>query len=211
MVQTGKRERRTQAERTASTRAALLDAAIECLADLGYAGTTTTEVARRAGVSRGAQLHHFPSKADLLVAATDHVLERRLAEFAKAFADAPPGVDQIDWAVDVLWSMYSGGTFVSALELLVAARADETLRPAVVEQQQRFFEGAARQFAELFADSLAPDAETGRLNLAFAFALLDGVALQELLSGPKLVPSQSLVDALKVVAHLITPVPEEHP
>ena len=63
--------RRTHAERSATTRTALLDATIECLAELGYSGTTTAEVVRRAGLSRGAQVHHFPTKALLIAAALD--------------------------------------------------------------------------------------------------------------------------------------------
>jgi len=73
--------RRTQAERTATTRARLLDAAIDVLVDLGYARASTQEIARRAGVSRGAQLHHFPTREALVVAAVEHLVERRLAEF----------------------------------------------------------------------------------------------------------------------------------
>ena len=204
--------RRTQAERTASTRAALLDAAVGCLADLGYAGTTTTEVARRAGVSRGAQLHHFPSKIDLLVGATAHLLDRRLTEFRKAFADAPAGMDKLDTAIDVMWSMYSGATFISGLELQVAARTDAALRPFVIGQQQRFVEEAAAIFGELFGDSLAADPAQGRVNLAFTFALMDGVALADLLGEQPFAAPDDVIDALKIVAHLILPpTPEETP
>ena len=60
------RVRRTQAERTASTRAALLAATVDSLVERGYRGTTTSDVARRAGVSYGALLHHYPTKADVL-------------------------------------------------------------------------------------------------------------------------------------------------
>ena len=60
------RRRRTQQERRAATRAALLDATIECLVEYGYAGVTTTKIVEHAGVSRGAQVHHFPTKAQLV-------------------------------------------------------------------------------------------------------------------------------------------------
>ncbi|MGA8126368.1 MAG: helix-turn-helix domain-containing protein, partial [Mycobacterium sp.] len=61
---TERRVRRTQAERSAAMRTRLLDATIECLVSYGYAGTTTPRVAERAGVTRGAQIHHFRSKED---------------------------------------------------------------------------------------------------------------------------------------------------
>ena len=76
---------RAAQKRSVATRAALLDAAIECLVKRGYAATTTIETARRAGVSRGAELHHFPSKAELLTTAVDHLFDRRRAEFGNRF------------------------------------------------------------------------------------------------------------------------------
>ena len=76
--------RRTNGQRSAATQAQVLDAAIDCLVELGYARTTTTEVARRAGVSRGAQTHHFPTKDDLVLAAIDHLLARRNREFQRS-------------------------------------------------------------------------------------------------------------------------------
>src|SRR3954452_10322451 len=127
----------TQAERTASTRARLLDAALDVLTEQGYAATTTVEVAKRAGVSRGAQLHHFPTKAELLAAAVEHLYARRRAEYRAAVAAMPDGVDRIDSSVDLLWSMFSGPTFPAWLELQVATRTDDELRPLVTELNRR--------------------------------------------------------------------------
>src|SRR5262249_61236914 len=73
VVTDGRAQRRTQAQRTAATRAALLEATVDCLVSRGFDGTTTTEVAHRAGVSPGALLHHFPAKAELLCAAVGHL------------------------------------------------------------------------------------------------------------------------------------------
>src|SRR5437764_3220914 len=73
------KQRRTQAQRSASTRAALLDATITSLVEVGYANTTTTGIAERAGVSRGAQMHHFPTKADLVASAIEHLADKRVA------------------------------------------------------------------------------------------------------------------------------------
>jgi AcrR family transcriptional regulator len=80
---------RTQQQRREETRRALLDAAVESLIEVGFARTTTLEVQRRAEVSRGALLHHFPSKAELLVAAIDQLAEMRAREM-KAFASQLP-------------------------------------------------------------------------------------------------------------------------
>src|SRR5208282_2690558 len=72
--------RRSQAERSATTRDALLDATIACLVEDGYANTTTSRVAERAGVSRGAHLHHFQTRQVLLAAAMERLAERRGAQ-----------------------------------------------------------------------------------------------------------------------------------
>src|SRR3989337_1785880 len=80
-----------QEERSRAMRQRLLEATIECLGERGWAGTSTTLVSRRAGVSRGAQLHHFPTKADLVVAAVEHLTEVRGAELAAAARALPTG------------------------------------------------------------------------------------------------------------------------
>jgi AcrR family transcriptional regulator len=169
--------RRTQEERSATTRARLLDATIECLSDLGYARTTTTEIAERAGVSRGAQLHHFPTKAELVTTAVEHLFERRTEEFRKAFATIPAGVDRTAAAVDLLWAMVSGPTFYAWLELVVAARTDPELRPTVSAIGRRFSEAIDRTHRELF-----PAVSNPFFDLApmFTIGLLQGLAVDRI-------------------------------
>jgi AcrR family transcriptional regulator len=123
--------RRTQEERSAATRARLLDATIECLVELGYAGATTTEIVRRAGVSRGAQVHHFPTKAELVEEAIVHLARRRREELRHEVDAAAPKGDRFALAVDLLHRSFSGPLFDAAMELIVAARTDASLRPAV--------------------------------------------------------------------------------
>jgi AcrR family transcriptional regulator len=175
------RRQRTQEERSAETRAKLLDATIECLYELGYARTTTTEIADRAGVSRGAQLHHFPTKAELVTTAVDYLFERRNAEFREAFARLPAGPDRGAHAVDLLWSMVSGPTFYAFLELLVAARTDPQLKPAVAEIVRRFGEDVQKTYHDLF-----PERKTGgaldELAPFVTFALLEGLALDRIVA-----------------------------
>ncbi|WP_020665945.1 TetR family transcriptional regulator [Amycolatopsis nigrescens] len=113
----------------------LLDATIECLVEYGYAGTTTTRVADRAGVTRGAQVHHFPTKADLVTSAIRHLAAKRtevaLGELDRLKASADPVGD----ALQLLWEMHQGPVFSATVELWVAARTDPDLRRqmAVVE------------------------------------------------------------------------------
>src|SRR3954449_6604594 len=100
--------RRTQAERSAATRSRILDATVVCLVEVGHARTTTLEVQRRAEVSRGALLHHFPSKAELLVAAVDHLAEMRARELKTLAAQLPEGRARTDAVIGLLWQCFSG-------------------------------------------------------------------------------------------------------
>jgi AcrR family transcriptional regulator len=196
-------------ERSVATRAALLDAALDTLVERGYAATTTIEVARRAGVSRGAQLHHFPSKAALLTAAVEHLLDRRLAEYRAAAERVDFVADGLNTAIDLLWSMYQGPSFVAWVELWVAARTDADLRVAVTEMETRFLAESEAIFTEVLDPGADPNNGFTQIGRAFAFALMDGIALSNLVGNPGFLPPEVLIEALKVVARLAAPVPLE--
>jgi AcrR family transcriptional regulator len=125
--QAGTTTRVPQEERTRAMRARLLDATVELLVEKGYAGTSTTLVSERAGVSRGAQLHHFPTKQDLVVAAVQHVTEVRGAELAAAAENLPTGPKRTRAVLQVLGDHFTSPVFTAALELWVAARTDPDL------------------------------------------------------------------------------------
>jgi AcrR family transcriptional regulator len=112
-------------------RARLLDATIGCLVDYGYAGTTVTRIAERAGVTRGAQVHHYPTKGDLVTAAITH-LAGNSAEFGwSQIAGLVNAEDPVGELLDVLWDMHKGPIFTATVELWVAARTDPELRQHV--------------------------------------------------------------------------------
>jgi AcrR family transcriptional regulator len=169
--------RRTQAERRAHTHAALLDATVACLVERGYAGTSTNDIIRRAGVSRGALLHHFASRAELLGAAVEHVVNRCEMEFREAFAALPVEERTLERAIDHLWEIFRGPSFDAALELLVAARTDAELRAALQRALTTFERNVSADFGMLFpATASAPD---GRAIVHFAFATLEGAAIAD--------------------------------
>ena len=144
--------RRTQAERSAATQAKLLDAALGCLVELGYAGTTTIVVAERAGVSRGAQLHHFPTRAALVAAAVEHLYAQLTEAYQTAFARVPRGADRLRAAIELLWSMFTEPRYAAVLELFTAARTDAELRahvrPIAERHQANVYRLARRYFPE---------------------------------------------------------------
>jgi AcrR family transcriptional regulator len=109
----------------------LLDATVACLVDYGYAGTTVTRVAERAGVTRGAQVHHYRTKDDLVTAAVTH-LASQSAEFGWAqVARLADAADPVGDLLDTLWDVHRGPTFTATVELWVAARTDPELRKHV--------------------------------------------------------------------------------
>ncbi|WP_067544018.1 TetR/AcrR family transcriptional regulator [Nocardia crassostreae] len=119
--------RRTQEQRSSEMRVRLLDATIECLVEYGYAGTTTPRVAERAGVTRGAQVHHFGSKTDLVVAAISHLAQRRTEAALQEMGRVKTGDDPIGAVLDYLWELHQGPLFIAAMELWVAGRTDPML------------------------------------------------------------------------------------
>jgi AcrR family transcriptional regulator len=197
------RPRRTQEARSFATRTQLLDATIACLDELGFARTTTTEIAQRAGVSRGAQLHHFPTKQELVVTAVEHLFERRHTEFMAAFAARPADSHPLEAAIDLLWANVNGPVFHAFLELLVAARTDPGLHARVAPLTQRFSRRVEATFQELFGDRLArgPLFSTAP---RFAFALLDGLALNRI-TEPDATNATQTIDTLKLVARMLMP------
>jgi AcrR family transcriptional regulator len=126
-----------QADRTRAMRARLLEATVELLVERGFTGTSTTLVSERAGVSRGAQLHHFPTKNDLVVAAVEHLTELRGVELADAVAQLPTGKRRTRAVVEMLGDHFASPVFTAALELWVAARTDAALLAAVSPLEQR--------------------------------------------------------------------------
>ncbi|WP_223396873.1 TetR/AcrR family transcriptional regulator [Nocardioides rotundus] len=141
-----------QEERTRVMRARLLDATVELLIERGFAGTSTTLVSERAGVSRGAQLHHFPTKNDLVVAAVEHLTAVRGAELEQAFA-ALPRRGRTRAVLRMLGDHFSSPVFTAALELWVAARTDPSLLAAVSPLEQRI----GRETHRLTVEALGVD------------------------------------------------------
>ena len=142
-------ERVPQEERTRAMRARLLEATVELLVERGWSGTSTTLVSRRAGVSRGAQLHHFPTKIDLVLAAVEHLSEVRGAELANAASQLPRGKRRTRAVLEMLAQHFTSPVFVAALELWVAARTDPALHAAVSPLEQRIGREIHRRTVEL--------------------------------------------------------------
>jgi AcrR family transcriptional regulator len=152
-VTQGTARRRSQEQRSAETRTRLLDATIECLLRYGYAGTTTPRVAELAGLTRGAQGHHFGSKDDLMLAALQHLTAKRIStEVARFSLDFTSADDPIDAILQLLWDIHSAPIFIPIVELWVAGRTDTELGREVAK-----FESVATSTLLSVVAEFAPD------------------------------------------------------
>lgn len=148
-----KASRRTQQERRDGTQRKLLEATLACLAQLGYARTTTTEVARLAQLSQGALFKHYPSKDALLAAAIAHLFAELVAGYQAAFDRLPRGEATAEAAFELLWEVFTGPRLSVAFELYVAARTDPALRSALSPVVRRHRETLVSLSRKLFPEA----------------------------------------------------------
>jgi AcrR family transcriptional regulator len=191
-----------QAQKSAATRARLIDATIRCIIRHGYSRTTTPRVAEEAGMSRGAMLHHFESGGALMQAAIAELHEKRLRAFRRS---ADNTVHDVRRLVRAYWKQVSGQTFTAFHELALAARTDrdlaEILMPAQEEFRQRWYREAIDMFPEWQDDRAQFD-----LALALSQNVLEGMAINRLTHGldekmiePILADLERQIEAMKPV------------
>lgn len=141
-----------QAQKSANTRTQITEAAIRCFVEYGYSQTTTTLIAEKAGLSRGAMLHHFPSKLAVVSAAVEHLHAKRLRAFRKAVSKPMAGRDHLRQSLEAYWGHVRHPMFVAFFELAVAARTDKELaailRPAQEAFEREWYDAAVEVFPE---------------------------------------------------------------
>ncbi|MFE3293235.1 TetR/AcrR family transcriptional regulator [Rhodococcus sp. NPDC059234] len=136
--------REPQQDRSRVTRQRLLEATTECLAEQGWAATTVGVVAGRAGVSRGAAQHHFPTREDLITAALEYVFDTRMQIARDEAIGLPEGAGRTAAVVARLVDYYTGTLFKAALQVWTAAASDPALRERVLPLEDRFGRTAHR-------------------------------------------------------------------
>lgn len=190
-------------------RGRILEATQECLAELGYAGTTTTAVAERAGVSRGAQLHHFPTRATLIAAAVEHLYAGLRADYEKAFAQMPPDTDRLSGSIDLFWQVWHDPRLIAVLELHVAARTDRelaaALEPVAVEHGKHVIRLARRFFPQ---EALSTPRFLALLDVIQE--TLRGMAVGYLLERDEAHAAQTLAMLKQLAASALRYTPKEH-
>ena len=179
-------EQTWQQTKSQLTRTAVLEAALDCFYEQGFAKTTTENVAQRAGVSRGAMLHHFPSRFDLVRETVLFINQRRIEMFAREEFAVQQGArhSRIGEGIDTYWRQLNTPEFIVFHELKVAARTDPELAavvtPAIAEFEAAFYAAVK----DLFSD-LAASESFYRANFLTQFAL-EGMALDKAIGQGKL-------------------------
>jgi AcrR family transcriptional regulator len=195
------RERRSHAERTARTRAAVMAAVVESIAELGFQRTTAAEIARRAGVTWGAVQHHFGGKDGCLVA----VLEDSFNQFAeKLSAEQVEGLGleaRVRVFVARAWEHFGSARWRSTFEILMnypgsetgEGRAWRSMLAAWNEVWERFFPAGRRARREVVTLQLF----TISVLSGLASARMLGEPTASLLDGPLALLQETLVAKLR--------------
>lgn len=170
---------RQEQERSRVTRQKLMAAAIEVLAEQGWAGATTGAVAERAGVSRGACQHHFPTRAALVAAAVEHVFRQQSEEIVRRAKELPKSQRRVEPLLSLLADVYTGPLFRAATHLWVAAVTDEELKTKLLPLETRVGREVHRLTIELLG--LDEGDREVRETVRASLDLLRGLALANLL------------------------------
>lgn len=137
------------------TRQRLIDATVSCLVKYGYGGTTTQRVQTAAGVSRGALLHHFPTKPSLFVGAIHHVAETQAGRMRELAENLPDGDDRVAACLAALREAMSGDLFLAGVELWMAARTDEAMRATLIPAERQVGKDLSEIAVLLFGEPYA--------------------------------------------------------
>lgn len=172
-------QRRTQADRTRVTREKLMQAAIDVLLEQGYGRLTTKEVARVAGVSNGALMHHFASKAELVVAATAMVYEEAILRGQRVAQTADADRRLIEGYLTDCMSVYFDWPFIAALETIIVARTEPELMTQILPVMERYRATCDEIWLKVFKRAGLPAARA-RLLLNLTLNMVRGMAINRL-------------------------------
>ncbi|MFE4461672.1 TetR/AcrR family transcriptional regulator [Nocardia tengchongensis] len=187
-------------EKSLRTRALLLDAAIDSLAEVGYASASIADITARAGVTRGAQLHHFHTRQELFAQTIEHLTQRQAEALQRRERTLPGESSPGAVLVELVTAPFAGKLGKAAVELYVGIANDKELRRYMLRVQH-----------DLTAELLAAcgrrvDVSRDRLEAAFwlTINLVRGATLDEMVGRDRLRRKQVLSDWARLADGMLT-------
>lgn len=165
-----------QSHKSSATRELILKSAVHCIVELGYANTTTTRIAEKAGLSRGATLHHFSSHMDIIRASVEYLHQKRLKAFRKAVENLPDDGNRVRMAAESYWDHVMHPLFIAFFELSVAARSDRQLAAVLRPAQEAFDNALYETTLELFPE-WKKDQQALALAMDLSQKLMEGMVI----------------------------------
>lgn len=180
-MQITRKPRRTQQQRREATRRELLTAAVDTLVEHGWAGTTTTRICTRAGLSQGALFNHFPTKAKLMAAAAEQLFADLSGLFQARLPELAGAQDRAEAAVRVLWEIFQEPRLHAAFELYNQSRTDREMAQTLAPVAAQHAANLRRIARELFPE--ASDRPGFETTVSLVVNALQGAALGSLATG----------------------------
>ncbi|MEX2523487.1 MAG: TetR/AcrR family transcriptional regulator [Gammaproteobacteria bacterium] len=168
-----------QSHKSSTTRELIFKSTVQCIVEYGYANTTTTRIAEKAGLSRGATLHHFSSHMDIIRASVEYLHQKRLKAFRKAVENLPEGGNRVRMAAESYRNHVMHPLFVAFFELSVAARSDTELAAVLRPAQEAFDNALYETTMELFPE-WKQDPQALELAMDLSQKLMEGMLICDL-------------------------------
>jgi AcrR family transcriptional regulator len=192
-----------QAKRSEATRSKLIEAMIDCLFRQGYGGATTIAVAQKARVSRGAMLHHFPTRVDLIIAVAEHIVRDQDARRRAMLVQVPRGRQRFAAITDVVWETMQEPASMALIEIMLGSRSDPDLSlrfPAVLgDLEAKLVAGPL----EVARDMGVRDLKTVEAMTRLHLAAMRGLMIEKLFHPPP-EAVEDAVDLLRWYKELLT-------
>jgi len=189
-------DKKHQTPKSIATRKSILDATVRCFVEIGYHRTTTTEISRRADVTRGAVQYYFPTTPDVLRASIEHLLAQWTTEYTAALLERPADANKYEFAIDTYWEFIQNPLYVAWQELIAASRTNDELAKIVQDasiindvQRREMGHEVLPELDNVTSDDFSLGRDFGRV-------MLEGLSLS-LLTYDRDRREQAIIDMLK--------------
>lgn len=172
-------KRQKQEERSRLTQARIMKATLECILEKGIRATSTVDVAKKAEVSRGALIHHYPTKESLMQAALADLLNREVDSVRNMAMRVKSGSLDFDSLLQALHEHFKGDMYMVTLEYLTAARTDRAIMDVLVPLASQFNASLESIWEQLVANA-EHSSDHKRIALNATLCMMRGMGAQSI-------------------------------